>query len=107
NINGAGNLNKVGPGTLALTGGNTYTGTTTVTAGTLNAAVTNALGGTTGSITVNRGGTLMVSGSGNLDRINNNTPIQLGEAAGTGTANFVRSGSGVVSEGVGAQRTGP
>lgn len=106
NINGAGNLNKVGPGILALTGANTYTGTTTVSAGTLNAAVTNALGGTTGSITVNRGGTLLVSGDGNLNRINDTTPIVLGSATGSGTATF-QKGDGVgVSEGTGASRNG-
>jgi autotransporter-associated beta strand protein len=110
NINGSGNLAKTGAGTLVLGGANTYTGTTLVSAGTLNAAVTNALGGTTGSITVNRGGTLLVSGNGNLDRINDSTPIVLGSATGSGTATFQRgtptSGT-VISEGVGAQRTGP
>jgi autotransporter-associated beta strand protein len=110
-INGnGGNLNKIGAGTLVLTGANTYTGTTTVSAGTLNAAATNALGGTTGSITVNRGGTLLVSGDGNLDRINDNTPIVLGSPTGTGTATFQRgaeitTGAGV-SEGTGASRNG-
>jgi len=34
-ISGSGNLNKVGGGTLTLSGGNTYTGTATVSAGTL------------------------------------------------------------------------
>jgi autotransporter-associated beta strand protein len=106
NINGAGNLNKVGPGTLALTGANTYTGTTTVSAGTLNAAVTNALGGTTGSINVNRGGTLMVSGVGNLDRINNTTPIVMGSGTGASNPIFLRGTGAVVSEGSGSTVTG-
>lgn len=110
NINGSGNLNKIGAGTLALTGANTYTGTTTVSAGTLNAAVTNALGGTTGSITVSRGGTLLLSGDGNLNRINDTTPIVLGSATGSGMATFQRgdaSNAGtIVSEGLGASRNG-
>ena len=110
NINGAGNLNKVGPGILALTGANTYTGTTRVSEGTLNAAAVGALGGTTGSITVNRGGTLMVSGDGNLNRINDTTPIVLGSATGTGTATFQRgdasNAGSIVSEGLGASRNG-
>jgi autotransporter-associated beta strand protein len=109
-INGnGGNLNKIGGGILVLTGANTYTGTTTVSAGTLIAAAPNALGGTTGNITVNRGGTLLVSGDGNLDRINNNTPIVLGSASGSGIATFQRGDpvtGTVVSEGSGASRNG-
>lgn len=103
-INGAGNLRKIGNGTLVLTSANFYSGTTTVNEGTLNAAFTFALGGTS-SIVVNRGGTLLVTESA-FDRINDSAPIQLGTATGTGTPTFARSGSGVVSEGVGATSTG-
>ncbi len=41
-ISGAGGLTKLGSGTLTLTGGNSYAGTTTVSAGTLAVAGTNA-----------------------------------------------------------------
>ena len=76
NINGAGNLTKIGPGTLALTGANTYAGTTTIDAGTLSAAATNALGSTS-QVTVNSGGTLLLTNNGTIDRINNNAGIML------------------------------
>ena len=45
-ISGSGNLIKVGSGNLTLTGSSTYTGTTTISAGTLQIGA----GGTTGSI---------------------------------------------------------
>lgn len=76
NINGGGNLAKVGPGTLVLTGANTYTGTTTINAGTLNAAAPNALGSTT-SVSVNSGGTLLFSNSGTTDRVNDSAGVKL------------------------------
>jgi fibronectin-binding autotransporter adhesin len=109
NINGAGNLYKTGAGTLVLTGANTYTGTTTINQGTLNAAANGALGsgvggtatGTT-SIQVNSGGTLMLSNSSATDRIRDDAGITLGSG---GSAAIVRSGPGVVSEGTGAQVT--
>ncbi|WP_426703068.1 autotransporter-associated beta strand repeat-containing protein [Rhodanobacter sp. Col0626] len=43
-IQGAGNLTKQGAGTLVLTNSNTYTGGTTLSAGTLQAGATNAFG---------------------------------------------------------------
>ncbi|MBI5771329.1 MAG: autotransporter-associated beta strand repeat-containing protein [Verrucomicrobia bacterium] len=61
-ITGTGNLTKNGTGTLTLGGNNSYTGNTAVSAGTLVAATSNALGGGTGSVTVTSGATLGVQG---------------------------------------------
>ncbi len=44
-----GAVNKVGGGTEILTGANTYTGTTTITSGTLQVGATGSLNGTTGT----------------------------------------------------------
>ena len=82
-----GNVNsvlKTGAGSTTLATANTFTGTTTVSGGTLEAAATNVLGNTT-SIAVNSGGTLLLGGTGN--RIADSAPITL--AGGTfNTAGF-------------------
>lgn len=94
NANSNVTLNLTGGGIVQFNGANTYTGATNVAAngGTLNASATGALGHTS-SITVNSGGTLLLSGSGNLDRVNNSAGINLngGTFARTGTA---REGTG-------------
>jgi autotransporter-associated beta strand protein len=61
-ISGTGELTKNNIGTLTLSGNNTYTGTTTVSAGTLIASNANALGASTGNITAS-GGTLNLGGN--------------------------------------------
>jgi fibronectin-binding autotransporter adhesin len=66
---GSGPMTKSTTGTVTLTGINTFTGTTTVSAGTLAlAAGGNGALGATSSITVNSGGTLMLGAN---DQINN------------------------------------
>jgi autotransporter-associated beta strand protein len=60
-IGGAGNLTKAGAGTLILTGAATYTGGTTVSAGSLQLGVANALGTTT-KLTLS-GGTVTLTGA--------------------------------------------
>ncbi|OAI01770.1 hypothetical protein A1353_00690 [Methylomonas methanica] len=61
-VSGNGNLNKTGSGTFALSGSNTYTGSTTVSAGTLEAKNAAALGTTGGGTTVSSGAALAVQG---------------------------------------------
>ncbi|MEN6404952.1 MAG: autotransporter-associated beta strand repeat-containing protein [Thermoguttaceae bacterium] len=54
---------KAGDGLLILNCANTYTGTTTIGAGTLAMRVTNGLGGTTTGSTVSNGGSLAIGSS--------------------------------------------
>ena len=69
---------KTGDGLTTLGAANTFTGGTTVSGGVLEAAGSNALGGTSGVI-INTGGTLLLSGAG--DRVNDAAGITL--AGGT------------------------
>jgi autotransporter-associated beta strand protein len=73
-------IDKDGTGSLTLTGPNTYTGTTTVSEGTLGAAGANALGGTV-DVAVNTGGTLLLSNTATTGRINDAATVNL--AGGT------------------------
>jgi autotransporter-associated beta strand protein len=80
-ISGSGGLIKDGASTQILTGANTYTGTTTISAGTLEVSgTTGALSATT-AVNIN-GGTLLLSGAA-ADRINNAATISLGAAGST------------------------
>jgi autotransporter-associated beta strand protein len=78
-ISGSGSLTKLGAGTLTLTGANTYSGTTTIFAGTLQIGN----GGTTGSL-----------GSGN---VTNNAALSFNRSDAFTVANTI-SGSGSLTQ---------
>ena len=63
-VSTGGGLTKAGVGVLSLSGNNTYTGATSVTAGTLNLQHNNALGTTAGATSVTTGAKLQLQGVG-------------------------------------------
>jgi subtilase-type serine protease len=95
NIDGTGTLQKLGTGTLFLTGANTYTGDTTIDGGKL---VVN--GSITSNVFVNAGGTLGGSGSVGATTINAGGALSPGNSIGTITINgsltFVGAGNYIV-----------
>src|SRR5580765_6372360 len=60
-IRGSGGLNKSDSGRLILTGANTYSGGTTISAGTLSISSDTNLGASGGSLTIASGGTLLTT----------------------------------------------
>ncbi len=79
----SGSLSKLGSGTLTLTGANTFDGGTIVAAGTLAVTGSGRFGSSTGSVTVNNGGTLSL-GSTN-QTVGAVTLLNGGSLTGTGT----------------------
>ncbi|ESZ15743.1 phosphomannomutase [Mesorhizobium sp. L2C085B000] len=109
---GAGALVKSGPGTLVLSGTNTYTGDTTVRAGILRAGSASAFGGT-GGLSVGAGATADLNGFGNTVRFlsddsGNPGPgsIMLGSATLTISNGSNASFSGVISGSGGLRKSG-
>jgi autotransporter-associated beta strand protein len=85
-ISGTGQLLHAGAGITTLTGANTYTGTTTISAGTLQIGN----GGTTGSL-----GTSAVINNGTLSVDRNNTLMLANEISGTGL--LIQGGPGITT----------
>jgi autotransporter-associated beta strand protein len=85
-------LNKLGAGTVAMTGASTYTGTTTISAGTLSLGN----GGTTGTLSTSSA--IVTNGTFAINR--SNTVAQgtdFSGAAITGTGGFSQIGSGTTT----------
>ncbi|MFZ0436357.1 MAG: autotransporter-associated beta strand repeat-containing protein, partial [Chthoniobacterales bacterium] len=101
-ISGPGGLDKVGPGTLVLTGNNIYTGTTTISAGTLQLGDGGAGGNVSDNAVVNNG-TLVINRSDELDfnRVISGTGrfVQLGTGSSTLSADNTFSGGTFVDGG--------
>ena len=90
-VSGSGSLTQMGPGTLIMTGSNSYTGGTTISAGVIQAGNSLALGASTAALAVN-GGTLDLHGYG----------LNVGQLNGAGTVNNLlstSSGSLIVGNG--------
>jgi autotransporter-associated beta strand protein len=99
-ISGSGySLTKAGAGMLTLRGANTYTGGTTLSAGTLNINSASAIG--SGSFTIS-GGTLNNTSGSSVTLSTNNAQTWNGDFAFTGT-NDLNLGNGAVT--LGASRT--
>lgn len=107
-VSGTGSVTKIETGTLNVTGNNTYSGGTTLTAGTLSVGHNNALG--TGTVTLN-GGTLASSASntiantltlqGNANLTNLTTSGTLTQTGGNytlGLTNATQSGNLALSD---------
>ena len=95
NVGDRGELVKIGPNVLTLTGSNSYPGTTIVGAGTLqigNGGTTGTIG--TGSLVLTNGGVVVFNHS---DNVIVSAPVRDDVANGNGFGSLVQVGSGVLS----------
>ncbi|SFN74018.1 autotransporter outer membrane beta-barrel domain-containing protein [Nitrosospira briensis] len=102
-ISGGGTLNKTGAAALILTGTNTYTGGTTINAGTLQIGDGRMLGSIAGNVTnngvltFNRSGNIsyggVISGTGDLNKQGAGLLTLTGDSGGFGGHTFVNDGT--------------
>lgn len=111
NINGSGSLLKYGAGTLTFAGAspNTYTGTTTVSEGTLNLAKYAGIIAVGGALTIQAGAFL--TGSGTIyASVTNSGTINPGGTGAVGTltiqGNYTQTASGVLNLELGGTTSG-
>ncbi|MEA2711447.1 MAG: hypothetical protein QOF78_4048, partial [Phycisphaerales bacterium] len=87
NISGALALTKIGSGTLTLSGANSYSGLTTITAGTIASGNAASLAGTAGQVMFN-GGTFRVTADTLSTNVANKYATNIGYAGAGGTFNI-------------------
>jgi outer membrane autotransporter protein len=92
-ISGTGTLVQNGPGTIWLTGTNTYTGPTIINLGTLSLGPLNVIGGATGDLGASS--QVQVMNAGTL-QINRSNAISLGQAI-SGTGQLTKLAAGVAT----------
>ncbi|MCQ4244745.1 Ig-like domain-containing protein [Pseudomonas stutzeri] len=95
-ISGSNNLTKTGAGTLTLSASNTYSGTTSLNAGTLSIASDANLG--SGALNLATGTTLLITGNTTIDNALVLTGVATVNAGAAATLSGVISGSGGLSK---------
>jgi len=101
---GVGTLSKDGSGTLTLTAANTYTGLTTVSAGTLAYGTNNVI--STGGVTVDGATAILAMGANQSDTVGTVILNNGGSITGSGTSTLTSTGSFDMRDGTVTARLG-
>ena len=96
---GTGAVTKDGAGTLLLSAANTYSGVTTVSAGTLRLGNSSALGATTAGTTIQSGATLDLNGA--FASTDSNEPITVSGTGVGGNGAIVNTGASITNRSFG------